>query len=266
MASGKSKMRPRRKHFFLILVFLLIAGGLGIVFVNGKLNQLQSKILPHASTPTATPIPGNYPFVLSTAIPNPVTGAGYEPATAQPLDHLNWCRYNSQQPRFWDYGGNANAIPNIVTDWTQIQNQLGFTLYLPKALSADACLVSVEGDLNSPSGSTFRIIYAYYQRLYTSRYLLQEQLAQGTGANLQCKMLQGSDKALETIFSDRPPTPTDPAPGLCTGQRDQTLITFQAPENVEQLTADFQAFQPGVAFLPICGCQNTSEHILRVHV
>lgn len=260
-----SKVRPKRKHLFLLLLLLVLCS-FGIWFAARNFIPGLPGASSSSSTPTVTPQPGNYPFVIATTIPNPVTGAGYLPAALVPLNQLNWCRYNTQLPRFWDYGGSASSLPQIVTNWAQIQSQLGFPIYLPAKLSADACLTGVEGILNNPAGNTFRITYDYYQRAYVNRFILFEQATQAS-TKLQCaEVNEATTNALESTFPGVNATSSNPAASICTGQQGQTAITFQAPESTQQLATDFQSLQPQSAFFPICNCQNTNEHIFRVHV
>src|SRR2546429_3584806 len=132
---------------------------------------------PSSSTPSSSP-------TSSTGF-DPITGTSYPPAAPVPLAQLPWCRYNTQEPRFWDYGGSATATPTIITDWSQIQAQLGFTTYLPVKLSADVCLTGVEGDIHLPQGNTFRITYDYYQRTYHNRLILSERPASASQTKMQ---------------------------------------------------------------------------------
>lgn len=218
-----------------------------------------------ASSPQAS---SGYPFVRSTVFPNPTTGTTFEPAALVPLAQLVWCRYNAEQVRFWDYGGSSpsTTVPTIVTSWSQAQSELGFTIYLPTRLSADVCLTGAEGNLRDPQGNSFRITYDYYQRTYTNRLILLEQPAPATPTSLQCIATpDSSSQTLESVAPGVTYSSSNPAPHTCTGQHGQTLIQIQAPESSQQLSADFQAFQPNVVFIPSCGCQNTSEHLNRVH-
>ena len=222
---------------------------------------------PSYSTPSSSP-------TSSTGF-DPITGTSYPPAAPVPLAQSPWCRYNKQEPRFWDYGGSASATPTIVTNWTQIQAQLGFTIYLPAKLSVDVCLTGVEGDIHLPQGNTFRITYDYYQRTYHNRIILSERPTSASQTKMQCESLTNYDQQdtthfpiapLENIIEGDTNTSSNPAPSICEGQVTQTLILFQAPENPGQLAADFQALQPNIAFIPTCHCQNNSEHVNRIHI
>lgn len=222
------------------------------------------------SSPSATPGPSATPRPLF----NPITGTSYPPGAPVPLAQVPWCRYNTQEPRFWDYGGSATATPTILTDWSQVQDQLGFTIYLPTQLSADVCLTGVEGDLHNPQGNTFRITYDYYLRTYHNRLILFEQPTSATSTSLQCESLTNYDSQdtthfpippLENTYPGDSNTSSNPDPSICKGQHMQTLIFFQAPESSTQLTVDFQALQPNIVFVPTCHCQNSSEHVNRIH-
>lgn len=162
----------------------------------------------------------------------------------------------------------ASATPVTITDWSQVQSQLGFTVYLPATLPAGTCLTSASGTIHDPIfGGSFTIGYLLADH---SAVTLSEAPVRSQNSTLQCSA-SGSKAgvtpyaslqratALASLSRDArkmnlAPTTTPGAKTqplqICTGVRDTTNIVFSARGTTDTLTQFFKNLQPNVAWVP----------------
>jgi len=136
-----------------------------------------------------------------------------------------------------------------VTDWSQIEPNLGFTVYLPAILSRTACLVSAYGTLHDP--------------IFGGNFIIGYQLADGTPISLSEAPVRSNSSngsfqctSSKTVSKTPAGTPTVTASPtqvpllLCTGARDATNVVFSAQGSEESLKQFFDALQPNVNWVP----------------
>jgi hypothetical protein len=139
-----------------------------------------------------------------------------------------------------------------ITDWTQVQPYLGFTVYLPAMLPSNACLVSVSGTIHDPIfGGSFTIGYLLpdHSSLSLAEAPLRTrssefQCSPSTSATPQATHIPG--KGTPTLL----PSPTQAPTQICSGARDTTNIYFSARGSTADLQKFFNALQPNVDWIP----------------
>jgi hypothetical protein len=143
----------------------------------------------------------------------------------------------------------ANA-PKTLTDWAQVEPNLGFTVYLPATLPPTACLVSTIGTIHDPIlGGSFVITYMLADH---SSISLSEAPLRTQSLALQCSpstVSTGSPASASTTPGPTP-NPTHAPTRLCTGVRDTTNIVFSAQGDTATLEQFFNALQPNVNWVP----------------
>ena len=146
----------------------------------------------------------------------------------------------------------ATATPNThkpvtITDWSQVERDLGFVVYLPETLPQNSCLVSASGTVHDPIfGGSFTIGYLLSDHTSIS---LAEAPLRSQSHEFQC-----SSSNLATPHPSGTPTqasnPSQAALQLCSGARDNTSIVFSAGGSVDSLQQFFNALQPNVNWVP----------------
>jgi hypothetical protein len=140
--------------------------------------------------------------------------------------------------------------PTSVTNWSQVEPNLGFTVYLPKSLPANTCLVSASGTFHDPIfGGSFSIGYLLPNH---SSITLAEAPERSNSLSFQCspsgspapKAPQGSAATTPTASATTTPLL------LCTGVRSGTNIVFSAPGSQATLQQFFNNLQPNVSWVP----------------
>lgn len=133
----------------------------------------------------------------------------------------------------------ATARVNTVTDWSQVEPKLGFTIYLPQTLPQNSCLVSASGTLHDPIfGGSFTIGYLLADH---SSISLAEAPLRSQSHQFQC-----------TPSSSGSPKAGTPALTLqvCSGVQDGTSIVFSAHGSTNYLQQFFQGLQPHINWVP----------------
>src|SRR5579872_5617952 len=139
--------------------------------------------------------------------------------------------------------------PTSVTDWSQVEPNLGFTVYLPKTLPANACLVSASGTFHDPIfGGSFSIGYLLPDH---SSVTLAEAPERSNSLSFQCSP-SGSPAPKVPQASTATPTGSATATPLllCTGVRSGTNIVFSASGNQATMQQFFNNLQPNVSWVP----------------
>ncbi len=139
--------------------------------------------------------------------------------------------------------------PTSVTDWSQIEPNLGFTVYLPKTLPTNSCLVSASGTFHDPIfGGSFSIGYLLPDH---SSVTLAEAPARSNSLSFQCST-SGNPAPQAPHASTATPTASATTTPLllCTGVRSGTNIVFSARGNQATLQQFFNNLQPNVSWVP----------------
>ena len=138
--------------------------------------------------------------------------------------------------------------PTTITDWSQIEPDLGFTVFLPATLPAKTCLVSVSGTVHDPIfGGNFIIGYLLPDG---SPLSLSEAPMRTNSRDFQCTSSKGTspqNPATPGVTA----TPTQVPILLCTGAKDTTDVVFSMKGSEESLKKFFDALQPNVEWAPV---------------
>jgi hypothetical protein len=191
-------------------------------------------------------------------------------ATQVPLAQLHWC--GKPVMIFRDEGGSASSSvtatlttgstptpagtatipvatgqPTIVTSWSLVEPQLGFTVYLPQALPENTCLVSASGTLHDPIfGGSFTIGYLLPDH---SSISLAEAPFRSQNRQFQCSPSSNSD-------SPKVGTPAASIKSgqailqVCSGVQNTTSIVFSARGSTGYLLHFFDSLQPHINWVP----------------
>ncbi len=137
------------------------------------------------------------------------------------------------------------ATPKTLTDWNQVEPNLGFTVFLPPTLPQGSCLISASGTIHDPTfGGIFTIGYVLPNHDAIS--LSEAPLASQT-STFQCSP---SSSATGTSSGTPTPGPTVEPVQLCTGARSTTNVVLSARGATAALEQTFTALQPNVAWVP----------------
>src|SRR6266487_3111507 len=123
--------------------------------------------------------------------------------------------------------------PVTITDWSQVEPNLGFVVYLPETLPQSSCLVSASGTVHDPIfGGSFTIGYLLPDHTSVS---LAEAPLHAQSREFQCSSAKGdtgsaSEANIRVPSSSATPaataSPTQTPILLCTGVRDNTNVVF----------------------------------------
>ncbi len=137
------------------------------------------------------------------------------------------------------------ATPKTLTDWNQVEPNLGFTVFLPSTLPQGSCLISASGTIHDPTfGGIFTIGYVLPN--HDSISLSEAPLASQT-STFQCSP---SSSATGAKGGTPTPGPTVEPVQLCTGARSTTNVVLSARGAMSALEQTFDALQPHVAWVP----------------
>ncbi|HJT59112.1 MAG TPA: hypothetical protein VJ761_21580, partial [Ktedonobacteraceae bacterium] len=142
--------------------------------------------------------------------------------------------------------------PKTVSDWSQVEPNLGFTTYLPPTLPGGTCLVSAQATIHDPIfGGNFFIGYLLPDH---SSISLSEAPLNSQNTQFQCNPSGNASPQAKTTPKTGSPVPTTSptqAPSqLCSGARDMTNIVLLARGSMDSLQKFFNALQPNVAWIP----------------
>ena len=140
------------------------------------------------------------------------------------------------------------SSPTTVTDWSQVEPNLGFTIFLPATLPAKTCLVSASGTVHDPIfGGNFIIGYLLPDG---SPLSLSEAPMRTNSRDFQCI----SPKGASTPGPGTPgitPSPTQVPVLLCTGAKADTSVVFSMRGSETSLKQFFDTLQPKVEWVPV---------------
>ncbi len=141
--------------------------------------------------------------------------------------------------------GTPMATPVTITDWQQVEPQLGFSVYLPQSLPQGSCLISASGTIHDPTvGSIFTIGYVLPNHDAIS---LSEAPLASQNSTFQCSPSSSTTGAKEGTPT---PGPTAIPVQLCTGARGTTNIVLSARGTNASLQKLFDGLQPHVVWEP----------------
>jgi hypothetical protein len=144
------------------------------------------------------------------------------------------------------------STPTTITDWTQVEPYLGFTVYLPPTLPLASCLTSASGTIHDPIlGGSFTIGYLLPDHSSVS---LSEAPLRSENTSFQCILSPIATSSPSGSTKEGSPTTT---PGIgeasmqvCTGAHDMTRIVFSARGTTQALERFFASLQPDVKWIP----------------
>ncbi len=137
------------------------------------------------------------------------------------------------------------ATPKTLTDWKQVEPNLGFAVFLPSTLPQGSCLISASGTIHDPTfGGIFTISYVLPNHDAIS--LSEAPLASQT-STFQCSP---SSSVTSAKNSTPTPGPTTEPVQLCTGARNTTNIVLSARGATTILEQTFNALQPNIEWVP----------------
>jgi hypothetical protein len=144
------------------------------------------------------------------------------------------------------------GTPRTITDWSEVEANLGFTVYLPPTLPTGTCLVNAQATIHDPIiGGSFTIGYLLPDH---SALSLSEAPLISQNTTFQCNPSNGTTPHATTPVAGTPvvsPTTTQQVPVLlCSGAKGTTNIVMSARGSTEQLQQIFQSLQPGLSWIP----------------
>ncbi len=145
------------------------------------------------------------------------------------------------------------GTPRTITDWSQVEANLGFTVYLPPTLLTGTCLVNAQATIHDPIiGGSFTIGYLLPDH---SALSLSEAPLISQNTTFQCNSSNGATPQVTTTSvagtAVAAPTTTQVIPVLlCSGAKGTTNIVMSARGSSEQLQQIFQSLQPGLSWIP----------------
>ncbi len=147
----------------------------------------------------------------------------------------------------------APGTPSTISDWSEVEANLGFTVFLPSKLPKNTCLVNAQATIHDPIiGGSFTIGYLLPDH---SALSLSEAPLISQNIAFQCNPSSGAKP--QTNATPKAGTPT-PAPGstqrvpllLCSGAKDTTNIVMSARGSTDQLQQIFNNLQPHITWIP----------------
>jgi hypothetical protein len=190
------------------------------------------------TTATVSPTPGVTVTVTTTAIATPgttsTTTVGSTPTTTVTATV-------------------APGTPSTISDWSEVEANLGFTVFLPSKLPGNTCLVNAQATIHDPIiGGSFTIGYLLPDH---SALSLSEAPLISQNIAFQCNPSSGATP--QTNATPKAGTLT-PSPGatqgvpllLCSGAKDTTNIVMSARGSTDQLQQIFNNLQPHITWIP----------------
>lgn len=207
-----------------------------------------------STTPTSKPTPSqialtnlhwcNKPFIVFRDL--------HAPVTVTPPSGIATAATTSGTPSATATASSTPSTsgpPTTITDWSQVEPNLGFTVFLPMALPAKTCLVSASGTVHDPTfGGNIIIGYILPDG---SPLSLSEAPLRSNSRDFQCTSSPNKGAASQNpVTPGVTPSPTQAAILICTGAKDNTNVVFSLRGNEASLKQFFDALQPGVKWVP----------------
>jgi hypothetical protein len=183
------------------------------------------------------------------------TSGSATPTTS--LSQLKWCSKPSMV--FRDEGASGTSLatpgaiptavsgtPTTITDWNQVKDRLGFTLYLPASLSSGTCVISAFGTIHDPVfGSSFTIGFMLPTHDSIS---LSEAPLRSQDPKFQCNASATGTPTGSTATSAS--SGNQAGIQICNGAHNSTNIVFSARGSASNLQQFFNNLQPNVNWIP----------------
>jgi hypothetical protein len=147
----------------------------------------------------------------------------------------------------------APGTPRTLTDWSEVEASLGFTVYLPATLPRGTCLVNAQATIHDPIiGGSFTIGYLLPDH---SALSLSEAPLISQNTAFQCNPSNGTmPQANKTPKAGTPtvsPSTTQEALLLlCSGAKDTTNVVMSARGSSDHLQKIFQNLQSNISWIP----------------
>jgi hypothetical protein len=148
----------------------------------------------------------------------------------------------------------APGTPRTITDWSEVEAGLGFTVYLPSTLPGGTCLVNAQATIHDPIiGGSFTIGYLLPDH---SALSLSEAPLISQNTAFQCSTSNGSTtQTSNTPKNGTPivsPSTTQAVPVLlCSGAKNTTNVVMSARGSSDRLQQIFSNLQPNISWMPV---------------
>ena len=158
-------------------------------------------------------------------------------STTANLAQLSWC----DQPLI-EFQDNASTSQNVLSNWNQVKDQLGFTPYLPPTLPKGSCLVLAGGVIHDPIyGGHLSITYDLPGDQGPVSFS-EAPKRPNLDTKLQCSQDTQDKQNVTTI---------------CLGVINGTSVTIASRQTQSQVQLLFNSLQANVAWVPSSSAQPT---------
>ena len=146
------------------------------------------------------------------------------------------------------------VTPRTITNWSEVEATIGFTVFLPSKLPRNTCLVNAQATIHDPIiGGSFTIGYLLPDH---SALTLSEAPFVSQNSAFQCSSsAAATPQAKATGGSGTPAPSTNTTQGatllLCSGAKGTTNIVMSARGSADQLQQIFNNLQPNITWIPI---------------
>ena len=147
----------------------------------------------------------------------------------------------------------APGTPRTISDWSEVEASLGFSVFLPSTLPRNSCLVNAQATIHDPIiGGSFTIGYLLPDH---SALSLSEAPLISQSTTFQCNPSSGSTPHANTTPKAGTPTPSPAATQgasllLCSGAKDTTNIVMSAQGSTDHLQQVFTNLKPNIPWIP----------------
>jgi hypothetical protein len=147
----------------------------------------------------------------------------------------------------------APGTPRTITDWSEVESGLGFTVYLPATLPRGTCLVNAQATIHDPIiGGSFTIGYLLPDHsalsLSEAPRISQNTAFQCNPSSSKTPQANNTPKAGTPIVS---PSTTQEVPVLlCSGAKGTTNVVMSARGSSDRLQQIFQNLQRNISWMP----------------
>jgi hypothetical protein len=145
------------------------------------------------------------------------------------------------------------GTPRTITNWSEVEANIGFTILLPSKLPRNTCLVNAQATIHDPIiGGSFTIGYLLPDH---SALTLSEAPFVSQNTAFQCSSsAAATPKAKATGGSGTPSPSINATQGatllLCSGAKGTTNIVMSARGSVDYLQQIFNNLQPNISWIP----------------
>jgi hypothetical protein len=145
----------------------------------------------------------------------------------------------------------APGTPRTISDWSEVEANLGFSVFLPSTLPRNSCLVNAQATIHDPIiGGSFTIGYLLPDH---SALSLSEAPLISQSTTFQCNPSNGSTPHANTTPKAGTPSPAATQGAsllLCSGAKDTTNIVMSAQGSTDHLQQVFTDLKPNIPWIP----------------